>query len=237
MPFFTDKCRTANESGVSSISNKVSRIFLYLLEILVFSHCKKSEITEYSSINDYLALKPSTVFLYSYDSIGYNRLYERTDTFHFIIKDSVREEFTDNEGRPGYIIERFIKKGDTAPFEPFKVYYIVITSTYALEVYDNVPVIILMQPVNRQNAWNCNAFNNLSGQKCYSSYLRDTVVNGRSYTDVISISFKNTDNIVEKRILKRLYAKNMGLILLQDDSINTDPQLYPDGYSKKFSQL
>jgi len=211
-------------------------IFFISIVLLMFPGCNKDREVIINSYTDYFPLRNGSYLVWWVDSIRHNSFTGTIDTFHFWIKDVVREPYSDNEGRPGIIVDRYIKYADTSQWQVFKVYYYITASTYLMMNYDNVSLVKMVSPVEQGKTWNLNEFNSRNAATAgYEKVGGDTTLGNTTYRDIVVVREKNKVNAIQKSIARTLYARNIGPIYIEEiemEMVYVGGSYFWDGYEK-----
>lgn len=200
--------------------------------ILFIASCGKDTIPpdDVELGKEYYPLHVGHSVIYNVDSIIYNDFTKTTDTFKMEYKDVVASEFIDNEARPSFVIDRYIRQDSTFPWTENATYYATMTN-YRLEVIENnLRMIKLVFPVKLNTSWYGNSFIPATFNddlKWYGGWVyKYAKVNEPLYID--NIYFQSTVSIPQvdltegapnspneysaKTFSKEVYAKSVGLI-------------------------
>lgn len=137
--------------------------------------CKK-KIDDYSSRGtEYFPLRIGAERLCYYDSTHYSRLQNNTWVFHYLIKEFVKDTFTDQSGKLAYRLEQF-RFTDTGRSFQFYDLIMVFLGEYGVQrVGENIRLLKISLPRAGEVLWNLNSRNNLppvmlSYQNLYEPY-------------------------------------------------------------------
>lgn len=225
----------------------------FCLACMLFMSCGKDVIPadDVELGKDYYPLYAGHYLIYDVDSIIYNDFTKTTDTFKMEFKDEVAEEFTDNEGRPSFVINRFVRQDSTFLWEENLTYYATLTN-FRLEVTENnLRFIKLVFPVKLNTSWNGNSYIplNLSETKWYTGWLykyenvnEPYKAGDITYTNTVSVPQADLtegapDNPNEYSAYtygKEVYAKQIGLIyreLTRWEYQSSAPSPYRKGFT------
>lgn len=201
-------------------------LLLFVICGVFFFSCKKDKPVPQPLNTDY-NYYPDDVgryAIYQIDSIAYDDVIHPPDTTSYQLKEVIASIFIDNSGRPTLRLERFLKlKKDTGfPAVPNKVWYANRTSTTAERVEENIRYIRLVFPSAKNKTWDGNAYNIL-GQKQYEIISTDQAetVNTLFFDSVVTVKQFEQIDFIEKIYEAEKFAKNVGLIYKQQDSIYT----------------
>lgn len=168
----------------------------------------------------------NSYIIYQVDSIDYDDVIHPPDTFRYLLKEKITDQFLDNAGRPTLRIERYHKiYNDTIPYDSMqwigpRIWTANKTSTALERKEENIIYLRLVFPVKRGRTWNGNIYNTL-GEKEYEVVSADEpgVVNNLSFDSVAVIKQFENINFIEERYEEERYARNVGLIYKHITSI------------------
>ncbi len=199
--------------------------------------CKKN--TDDSSTVDltynYFPVNIGHTLIYDVDSLVYddNTGHTTIDTFTYQYKEIVSENIIDDEGKPAQKLLRFFRKHDTDIWQSVNTWIESRSNLNAQKVEENIRYVKLVFPLNATKNWNRNAYNNL-GENIFSVDYFDQpfTVNGTVYDKTLKIKKDSSINAIEEIRGIEIYARNVGLIYFQSDSINTQPNAPPSTGTK-----
>lgn len=142
--------------------------------VLFLSACKKqTDDYKMPEISEYLNLTPGKYIVYQCDSIRFGVQGSlTTKAFSYQVKYEVDSLITDNIGRPGYRIYRYIRDTTTKPWvRDYTCMAIIDGSSYEF-VENNFRYVKLKQPFNDGFSWKGNAFINTTSDDFDYGYLK-----------------------------------------------------------------
>jgi hypothetical protein len=143
------------------MQNKRSGLIITTVALLVIMSCKKTPyiypappLTAY-----FMPLQVGKYITYRMDSLTFY-YYGQSDTVtSYLAKDSVEAAVTDNLGRPGWLIVRYLSDTTgTAPWTPTESYLVTATAGDIEVVENNLRFIKLTFPIVENNSWNGNSY-------------------------------------------------------------------------------
>jgi hypothetical protein len=140
----------------------MKNIMILLSTILFLAACEK-QIIPAEQINlgtEYVKFETGHFIEYDVDSIKYDDLYKRVDTFYYQLRDEVAETFLDNQNRKSYVVNRFKRKNDNEKWNDEGTYYITQSSFNIEWVQDNLRFIKLIFPLKLNTTWQGNRYIN-----------------------------------------------------------------------------
>lgn len=208
----------------------IKKIFFIFLVLLSF--CKKDKTIQ-PSINYGYNYSPCIIgsyIIYQVDSIAQDDISNKRDTTRYLVKEYFASEFTDLSGRPAFHIERYFKHYkknvpyDQMPWSASHVWYANLTTPGYEVVEENIRYIKLVFPVKEKIKWNGNLYNTLGVKE----YKLDSVdvplrIGKLAFDSVVVVKHFEDRNFIRYQLEKEKYARNLGLIYKQRDSISMSP--------------
>jgi hypothetical protein len=206
---------------------KYSFIFLFFLVII---SCKKETVenTAASNYYSYFPLAIGSWIIYTVDSIGHLKdddLTNETDTSllirHYKIKEVIESDFTDGEGHRAFHITRYKQENDTMPWTFLSVWTANLTLGSAQRVEDNIRYLKLAFPINADVTWNGNAFNDFPEEDySYTDIHVPYSISSFDFDSTLKVLQNDDANLIHQIYKEEKYAKNVGMIYKQRDSLN-----------------
>jgi hypothetical protein len=173
----------------------------------------------------YYNTKAGSWISYKIDSIvfsDFNQQVQKIDTFHFQIKEVLADHFTDAAGMETNRIEIYRRPGDSAAWTIDRVWTSNI-SDRGLEVTEgNQRYLKMVFPVALNKSWDGNQFNtNPSWNYSYRNINEAKTFNGISFNETVTVLQKDssTNTFISQGFAQEVYAKNIGLIFRQTDTV------------------
>ncbi len=196
-------------------------IFLYT--------CKKDSPAEpaVDSGYNYLPAEIGSYVIYQVDSIHYDDANQNQhDTTRYLLKEKIADVYTDNSGKPALRIERLYKYYDPAlPYDSIswsapRIWHANKSATDFQKVEEDVRYLRLVFPAKEGKKWNGNLYNTL-GEKEYEIVSADIneSVNSISFDSVLTVKQFDQIDFIEYRYEQEKYARTVGLIFKQRDSL------------------
>jgi hypothetical protein len=199
---------------------------LFILSLII--SCKKNDSTAtVDSTNNYFPIDIGHTWIYDVDSIGYDDNTGATvidSSHHYQYKETITENFIDAEGKPSQKLARYYRKNDTDTWVTANVWVIKRDNLRAEKIQENVRFVKLIFPLSVNSFWNGNIFNNIGSDKYFvDNFDQPATVNGIYYDKTLKVRRDSSINAIEEIRQFEIYARNIGLIYFQSDSINTQP--------------
>jgi hypothetical protein len=131
---------------------------LALLSIFFIS-CKKEKIN-YSteSVNDYFPMQVGKYITYDLDSTIFLPFGSRDTIISYQVQDRVDGQITDNLGRAGYRIIRYIRQDTSQEWAPNNTFMVVPTNNSIEYVENNLRFLKLEAPIRQDFSWKGNSY-------------------------------------------------------------------------------
>ena len=211
------------------IFNKIFPYTIFFISIFIFFFfsCKKDKPVT-ASVNFGYNYYPNDVghyVIYQVDSIYANNP-NQFDSTRYQLKELIAATFLDNSGRPTLRMERYYKMfhftthtWDSAWSVP-KVWSATRTQTTLERKEENITYLRFIFPPRLNTQWNGNVYNTL-GDKEYQITSLDLhdVVGGMPFDSVALVSQFQSINLIQYQNEFEKYARNVGLIYKERDSL------------------
>ncbi|MBL7765157.1 MAG: hypothetical protein JNJ58_03615 [Chitinophagaceae bacterium] len=131
-----------------------------LLFILSLIGCKREVIPpdQVDIGKEYFPVSIGHFVEYSVDSIVFDDFNQKIDTNHMEFRDEISESFNDAEGRPSYVVDRYVRPDSTFAWSSLLSYYITATNFKLEVIEDNLRYIKLVFPVKLNTRWYGNTY-------------------------------------------------------------------------------
>jgi hypothetical protein len=213
------------------------RVISFAFIIFLFASCKKeTEIFTTASVNDYFPLQVGKYITYDLDSTIFTNFNQTLTVRHYQAQYKVEAQTTDNLGRPGYTIYRYLRADSTQNWAIDNVFTVFPTGKSIEYIQDNLRFIKLMEPITEGFSWKGNSYLAFDPYRSYvfanPAFMEDwnyTYENVDSPLTINSKDFQNTITVfevsdstgdpkvsgtqyAEKTYSIEKYAKDIGLI-------------------------
>ena len=179
---------------------------------------------------EYFPLSIGNSITYNVDSITYSSLSGGSilkDSASYELRETVTDTFRDNTNRLIYEIERERRDSATMPWNLEDVIAVHQSQTQLEWAENNRRFLKMLYPLQVEEAWNGNLYFDetelvpINGEvielfKGWESNLAELdipmTVGNFSSDSTLTIYHANAENLIELRLVKEVYAKNIGLI-------------------------
>lgn len=213
----------------------------FIVLCILSSSCKEQfEDLKPELPTEYLSLQPGKFIIYRLDSTVFTANGRTQEVHSYQEKVVVDKEITDNLGRPGYRIFRFIR--DVAGLNPWASsgsFYITPNMGNIEVIEDNLRVVRLITPVKEGEIWKGNRFLATDPYKTNFEFSDDShihledwdftykekgetiILNGKTINDVLTIqgpdesvnaTISDPKSFGSRTFLLDKYARNIGLV-------------------------
>ena len=238
----------------------MNKIILFTLSLglllLLGSSCKDSqtllEIAPDSS-QEYFPLEIGKYLTYTVDSVYFKEDAE-PDTVRILAREEITDTLRDNEGELYYRVERLERANDREPWEIRQVLALKRTDMQAERIENNQRFINLTFPFLRNAIWDGIGFNSDSLQLAvrgevieiykdwesqYDEIFVPQAVNTFLFDSTVTVFHANSNNFIEQRFNKEVYAKGIGLVMKEmsilDSQRSNGERVWPDDAEKGFT--
>ena len=175
--------------------------------------------------------------VYDVDSTVYDDFNKDTTYYKYRIKEKLEENYTDNQGREGIRLVRYIKMYDSTvsyeniPWIVKDVWIYTKTNTTLEVVEEDVRFTKLVFPVSDKVTWNGNAHNTIGEWEYkYAYYDSQENINGTTFDKVLQVTQKDDKglNVIHREYFIEKFAKDVGLVYKEiKDLYSNTPTIDP----------
>ncbi len=202
---------------------KIKYCFLSVLGFifaLAFNGCKKDE--QSTTPFDYSYFPMAVGDSLVYDVTAYNRDIVETDSSYQLL-ERVESIFDDNEGRPTFRLERYVRNVVGEPWTIYKVWTANRTIAQVEKKEDNITYIKLLFPVEKNLSWDGNIKNIAANQKedyRITSFNEPLNLGSIYFDSTLTVTQEDDSSFIENIYHAEVYAKGIGMIYkVQSDSL------------------
>jgi hypothetical protein len=207
------------------MKNRSILFFIIMLTGFLFSGCKKEKtLPPLDMGHSYFPLAKDLKWIYQVDSIVIDDFTGNTDTFQFLLKDSIVSVITDQGTDTVYQIEQYKKISDSTAWTYQKNYTLTRTHTRAEVNDENIRYVRMTFPVTEHATWNGNAFNSLGEQIYQYNNIAIYILPDETKVPAITVIQQNNINLIREEYASETYGKDFGLIKKEIRMIDKDIQ-------------
>ena len=213
------------------------RLAGFALVLFLFASCKKENATfTTASVNDYFPLQVGKYITYNLDSTVFTNFNQDLTVRHYQAQYKVNEKITDNLGREGYTIYRYLRADSTKPWTIDNVFSVFPSENSVEYVQDNLRFLKLAGPITEGFSWKGNSYLAYDPYRSYvfanPAFMEDWNYTYQDVNKPLTIGPENFENTItvfevadstgdpkvagteyaEKTYSIEKYAKNVGLI-------------------------
>ena len=217
------------------------KYFLFVLGFLglFFVSCDETEDFVLDMKEAYYPLEVGKYITYSVDSIRYSSTSGgdiEIDTSTFQWREMIVDTFRDGESRLVYEVERMRRNNGSQDWSLVNVLSITKTADRVEWVEDNRRFVKMLFPLKLEDTSNVFQYFDefelvsVNGEVIEAfkgwEYLVDELdipssVNSFSFDSTSTVSYANSENVIELRVAKEQYAKNIGLVTKEYKILDT----------------
>ena len=205
-------------------------ILIFFLSVAI--GCSKTETISGITMNDIYPLKTGKVYFYRLDSTVLANFNQNLVVHSYNAKDSVENEFTDNQGRKSFRIFRYLRDTLNTKSWTYTATYVATFDANRVEYIDNnLRFVVLTNLPKETTTWKGTQFINTISPSPFSYFydwnfqyqnvgnsfnvrkgiIQDTYTVFQQDETLPDISF-NPNNYQERSLSKEVYANGIGLI-------------------------
>ncbi|MBK9283987.1 MAG: hypothetical protein IPM51_06655 [Sphingobacteriaceae bacterium] len=157
--------------------------------------------------------------IYDVDSIVYTDLPVDTVIYKYRIKEKIADEFIDNEGKPAFRLERYIKvfnpnkSYDSIPWT-IKEVWMINADKKSIQISErDIRYTKLVFPIQEKFSWKGNVQNNLGDWDYIYDYVdKAEIINNVSLDKVLQVKQFDQRTLISWKVYTEKYAKDIGLV-------------------------
>jgi hypothetical protein len=208
-------------------------ISLWLGMSLLMS-CKKETENYKSKGAEYFPLRIGAERLYQYDSVHYSRLLNNTRVYRYLIKEFVKDTFTDQSGNLAYRLEQFVSKDTGRSYQFYDLIAVNVNAYGVQRIEDNRRNMVLSFPIRNLKVWYPFSYWNDSFNtfiKYQYSAVDKPFDNGYiSNAEAVYVKQQYDSTFIFVREAREVYGKAQGLLYRKKRDIDLQDLQKPDGY-------
>jgi len=198
------------------------RFFLLTIVLatgVLLNSCKKQDRFTLVPPSDYYPLQVGKYITYDLDSTVFVAFGKRDTVVKYQVQDRVDSQIVDNNGRPAFMIHRFIRKNATQLWSPNNTFMVVPTESSIEFVENNLRFIKLKSPITEGFTWHGNSYIDSYSLNSDLKYLADWEYTYDSVNVILNLGSVTVDSTV--RVLQR------------DEFLGQDPKIPGTLYGEK----
>jgi hypothetical protein len=205
------------------LNMKISR---GLILLIIVSACRRDvDISKRDQGKEFYNSKTGSWITYHVDSFvfsDFNPQVQQIDTFRYDLKELIAGQFADNTGRETNRIELYKRKDSSENWSLDRIITSNLTDISLEKTENNIRYVKLIFPVGPSRTWNGNYFNSEEAwEYSYQDLNSPQTINGHVFNETLTVleldSINNT--FIRKGFAKEIYAKNIGMIYRQTDTV------------------
>ncbi len=176
-------------------------IGLVFISVAIVSCKKEKEDFTSESVNDYYPLVVGKYITYNLDSTLFTNFGQSDTVVSYQVQDRVDAQITDNLGRNGYRIIRYIRKDASEDWSPNNTFEVVPTDNSIEFVENNLRFLKLEMPIKQDFSWKGNSYIDTYSLNSDLKYLDDWDYIYDSVDvplTINSLTFDNTIKVLER---------------------------------------
>lgn len=194
----------------------------YTIVIIFLLGCKRVEPPTALKY-DYFPLELGKYKTYQMDSVIYDAFAESVDSFHYLTKETVDNQYVDNADDTAYriLIEYSLDSGNSWLFKQYITEKRTIYSGQRVE--NDLRLVKLIFPIKNRRTWDENEMNNKDVQlNGYIQIDREQTINNILFDSTLTVDQGDEEDPFFRFYGEEIYAKGIGLI--SKTYINTETQ-------------
>lgn len=192
---------------------KLITYWLLFATLVVICSCKKDTAPAPDLGQTYYPVKPGSWVIYDVDSVYYNLFTDQVETYSFQVMVVTDSLLSDNSGRAMMRKKRYYRENANGEWQITRIWSAVRTGERVESNEENIKYVRLIFPVRKGKTWNGNAMNSLDPEEYkFGDVHVPASVNGLSFDSTATVIQKADSNLIEKKYMTEMYAKNVGLV-------------------------
>jgi len=205
-----------------------------LLGMSLIMSCKKATDDYKSRGPEYFPMRIGAERLYYYDSVHYSRLQNNTRVFHYLIKEFVKDTFTDQSGKLAYRLEQYRSKDTGRSYEFYDLIAVSVSEYGVQRVEENRRNMVLSFPIRNLKVWYPYSYWNDS----FNTYIKyqytavDKPFDNGYIQNPAAVFVKQQydSTFIFVKEAREIYGKSQGLLYRIKRDLDLQDLLKPDGY-------
>ncbi|HEX8528872.1 MAG TPA: hypothetical protein VF646_02580 [Cytophagales bacterium] len=207
----------------------MKRLLLLLPVLLAACDTREIAVDPARAGYDYFPLRAGQSAVYAVESIQY-RTGRPADTSRYQVREVVQAPVTDLAGEEAFVIHRYYRPlgSTTWKADPDSVWTAKRNPHLATRTENNVTFVKLSFPLDKNLAWNGNAFNDRGDDRYrVTAWNQPYDAGTATYENTLTVEQHNeADECVKKNVQYEVYARGVGLVRKEITDVY---YLQPDG--------
>lgn len=208
---------------------KMKQLLLLLAIVFLSYSCAEESISpEPIDLQEgFFPLELGKTWIYETDSIVYNKQLSTVDTLRGFVREEIVDAFVAADESIIYVIDRSFRRSEALPWRNTDVFSASIIDNKVTRNEENLRFVKLILPPVIDQEWDGNQFFDestpvtINGEtiEVYKNWDSKVVsmegnvtINGIDYSNTVEVILVDTNNSIEKRYAKEIYAFGVGLI-------------------------
>jgi len=194
-------------------------LFVFIVGFIVVS-CNKDKTTPFMG-DTYFPNKVGYWVEYEVDSMYHNKdLSPKSDTFNYLLREEITEQFVDNEGRLTSRIERYTRPNQADSWTISAVWYSNLLDSRAERVENNQRIVKLVFPMRKGKTWDGNAYNVFDYESFeYEKVNYSGTVNDLIFDSLVYVNQIENKNFIEHQDFMEIFAAGIGLVYKREKDL------------------
>lgn len=222
---------------MNSLNRKLWVLLAVVLMMSALPSCSEdsNEIVPAEQDHDYYPLQIGQTTTFQVDSIFYDGFTKTSDTFSFLVRNTIVDTITDLLDRKAFL---FLRESDNGDGWKVDRQFTVVKEAENLEEIDlDVRTVRMRFPVQQYQRWDGNLYNIMDKETYrYTSIDEPEEVLDTTFDKCAVVLENNRENVIEDYLWQSTYAREIGLIERYQRSIerkNTQGE-YEQGFVVRY---
>lgn len=209
---------------------------LTALSLLLLACGRETEPFEMDFDHAYFPLELGRAWEYEVDSIIFASSIAGSDSVRCLVREEVKEFFITSNGDTVYRVERFERPDESQDWQIRKVVALSRSKSQATRTEDNLRFIKLVFPFREGANWDGNLHIDKNLRIIVAGELLEMFKdwdyrilgkgmpfnNGiRNFDDAVVVSLADSENLIERRFVREVYANGIGLVYMEQQILDT----------------
>jgi len=212
---------------------KVCRLFLLPLFLtVVLASCEQENEPFLDLGYRYYQIKLGQTNTFAVDSIYFSALSNSSDTVRCFIKETIDVLQIDSFSKT-YKVNTYLSYDTSKGWNWYDFYFYRTDTNSVQRIEGNTSRLIFVYPVIKNKKWNVNTYNSNIQE---FAYYKQVGFQYNNYINCTEIILREEINFIEEKVLKEVYAENLGLVFRYFSNINITNSI-KDGVTVTFRRI